>query len=111
MEVLTMKLIDRERGSGKTTKLIYTSEMTGYPIVTQNSQSVEHIIRQAQELGAKIPKPMTVKEMCTARGIRFDKILIDEGFSIIENALKAYFNGVGVATVTFTSNDYNNTFG
>lgn len=106
-----MKLIDRERGSGKTTKLIYTSEMTGYPIVTQNSQSVEHIIRQAQELGAKIPKPMTVKEMCTVRGIRFDKILIDEGFSIIENALKAYFNGVGVATVTFTSNDYNNTFG
>jgi hypothetical protein len=34
-----------------------------------------------------------------------------KGFSIIENALKAYFNGVEVATVTFTSNDYNNTFG
>lgn len=38
-------------------------------------------MKQAQELGAKIPKPMTVKEIRTVRGIRFDKILIDEGFN------------------------------
>lgn len=105
-----MKLIDRERGSGKTTKLIYTSEMTGYPIVTKNAHSVDYIQKQAQELGAKIPKPMTVKEILSIRGIRFEKILLDEGFSIIEDALKSYFGGIEVATVTFTSNDYNNTF-
>lgn len=104
-----MKLIDRERGSGKTTKLIYTSEITGYPIVAESNQSIEYIKRQARELGANIPNPMTVKEMRSIRGIRFDRILLDEGFSIIEEALKTYF-GVEVAAVTFTSNDYNNTF-
>lgn len=98
-----MKLIDIERGSGKTTKLIYTSEMTGYPIVTQNSRSVDYILKQAQELGAKIPKPMTVKEVLAVRGVGFEKILLDEGFSIIEDALTAYFGGIEVATVTFTS--------
>lgn len=100
-----MRLIDGERGSGKTTKLIYTSEMTGYPIVTQNSRSVDYIQKQAQELNAKIPKPMTVREFLSMKGIRLEKILLDEGFSIIKDALKSYFGGIDVATVTFTSND------
>lgn len=100
-----MRLIDRERGSGKTTKLIYTSEMTGYPIVAQNEKSASNILLQAKEMGAKIPKPLTVRELLNSRGIRFDKVLIDEGLSVIEDALKAYFGGVEVATVTFTSNN------
>lgn len=95
-----MKLIDKKRGSGKTTSLIYTSEITGYPIVTQNCRSVKQILEQTQKFGVKIPKPMTVAEM---RGMRFDKILIDEGLSIIEDALRAYFGGIEVAAVTFTS--------
>ena len=56
-------------------------------------------------MGAKIPKPLTVRELLNSRGIRFDKVLIDEGLSVIEDALKAYFGGVEVATVTFTSNN------
>ena len=60
-----MKIINRPRGTGKTTQLIYLSECTGVPIVSYNP---EYIIALANKMGCKIPKPLNVSEFSRELG-------------------------------------------
>lgn len=53
-----MNLINKPRGSGKTTQLIFTSVTVGYPIVCHNIAMVEQIKYMADKLGCDIPEPV-----------------------------------------------------
>lgn len=99
-----MHLMNRERGSGKTTKLIYTSEVTGYPIVVRDRRMVDIINEQAAQMGCIIPKCISVDELRNMRH-KPEQILIDEGVTIINDALQEYLQS-DVVAITFTSNDY-----
>lgn len=103
-----MKFLIKERGIGKTTGLLFTSEATGCTIIVDNKKQVEILKSKANELGITIPEPMTSD---TFRGdgrshcLSVKGILIDEADNIIEKALIDYFNGANIVAVTMTPNN------
>lgn len=100
-----MKLIIKDRGTGKTTQLIYTSATTGWPIVVYSEAMVKQIKSQAKELNCNIPEPMTVHDLLDRKHV-YENIIIDEVCisGIIQNALNKYF-GCNVMACT-CSPDY-----
>lgn len=98
-----MYLMDRERGSGKTTKLIHTSEVTGYPIVVRNRYMANIINERAVQMDCIIPNCISVDELRNMSH-KPKQILIDEGATIINDALQEYLQS-DVVAITFTSND------
>lgn len=88
-----MRILIKDRGTGKTTGLIYASEATGYPIATGNENMVSNIKHLAEEMGCNIPEPATFWELQNGRckGNRlYDTVLIDEVECILEDALSQY---------------------
>ena len=80
-----MKLLIKDRGVGKTTGLIYTSESTGFPIVTNSKIQAAYIKEQAENMGCEIPEPITVHELQSNRGYPPEtNILFDNIETILE---------------------------
>ena len=99
-----MRLIIKDRGKGKTTQMIYTSEATGYPIVVDTEFKKNNLINKSKEMDVIIPEPLTISDIHNnkkLRGCLIEKVIIDEGHNIIEKALKQYL-GCEVASVTLT---------
>lgn len=46
-----MKIINRERGTGKTTMLISTAYVTGKPIITYTMNNKNHLMSMAKKNG------------------------------------------------------------
>lgn len=61
-----MKGLFLKRGHGKTTASVYTSAMTGCPIVVANEVCKRFTKETAIRLGVVIPDPISVTE-CTHR--------------------------------------------
>lgn len=99
-----MELLIKERGSGKTTGLIYASEATGYPICVVFRSSIDYILEEARKLGCNIPQPVTVLELRNGcyRG-SFKNVLFDEIGEILGAAVNEY---LGVNVVCGTTTDY-----
>lgn len=101
-----MRLLIKERQSGKTTGLIYASEATGYPIAVENHGMIKLIQDMATQMGCIIPAPITFSELREGigRGNRFyEKVLVDEAQSILNAALSEYLHcDVKCATLTDT---------
>lgn len=99
-----MNLLIKDRASGKTTGLIYTSEATQYPIVTFNRTSIRYIKDMARDMGCLIPEPLCIEDFKgdAARVRRLpDNVLLDEAGVIIGDALNAYL-GTNVVAATMT---------
>lgn len=94
-------LVIKDRGTGKSTQLVYTSAVTQYPIITQHRTSIIHLMDLANELGVVIPTPMTVDDYKARGKIHENHILIDEGYDLIGEALDAYM-GTHVVAVTLS---------
>lgn len=94
-------LVIKDRGTGKSTQLVYTSAVTQYPIITQHRTSIMHLMDLANELGVVIPTPMTVDDYKAKGRIHENHILIDEGYNLIGEALDAYM-GTHVVAVTLS---------
>lgn len=58
-----MRRIIRKRQSGKTTRLLYTSDVTKTPIVCASHIRRDVIVRDAKVLGLDIPTPIVVDEL------------------------------------------------
>lgn len=96
-------LIIRDRATGKTTQLLYTSATTQYPIIVQNHSQVNLLLNKANDLALIIPMPMTAEEFKNGRshGMNYDRVLVDEGYDLIGEALD-YYLGAHVTAVTLT---------
>lgn len=94
-------LIIKDRATGKTTQLLYTSATTQYPIIVQNKLQTKLLLDKAKDLNLIIPVPMTVEEFKNGRGMNYDHVLIDEGYNLIGEALDYYLD-THVAAVTLT---------
>ena len=100
-----MKVIKRPRGSGKTTQLIYTSEITGYPIVVFDTTRAENLKKMAEEMNCNIPEPVifhNFKHQIIGR--HRDKILIDDVDHMLEHILTEYFQ-MSIAAVTISTDN------
>lgn len=90
-KVKIMRLLIKDRGTGKTTQLIYTSEATGLPIAVETSSRIDLIMKMANEMNCYIPKPILIKDLIEHK-YRYENVLIDEAEKTIENALNHYLN-------------------
>jgi hypothetical protein len=96
------RLLIKDRGGGKSTGLLYTSEATGYPIITNNLRQTNYLKSKAKELNLTIPEPLTFEQFKQSSKVyKFQHILIDEGYDIISEALNNYL-GCEVECATFT---------
>ena len=95
-----MKKIIMRRGAGKTTELISLSAETGYYIVTPTKERADMLFRYAQELGKKIPFPISFGEYMAHKpiGCFAKNILIDDADTI----LSMIFSGFTIKAITMT---------
>ena len=101
-----MRLIIKGRAQGKTAELIYTSEVTGYPIIAHSGTQRDYIKKLAQKMNCIIPEPYTVKELTSqsfrhGRKLNEQKMLLDDAELIIGAAINNYL-GTDVVSATLT---------
>lgn len=97
-----MNLLIKEKGSGKTTGLIYSSESTRYPIVTSSKIQACYIKDMAKEMNCDIPDPLTVDDLRLSGALpSFANVLFDNVETILEAAINSYL-GVNVVCATMT---------
>lgn len=96
-----MNLVIKPKGTGKTIGLIYTSETTGYPIITKTRASADDLLRRANELGCTIPPPITITEVKMNKKVvkQHEAVLVDDLEVYLGEALKQYF-GTEVLSAT-----------
>lgn len=82
-----MEILNMNRGSGKTTKLIKISNKTKAPIICRTRKIAEIIKERAKEMDLEIPNPITI-DMYKNEKYRYEKVLIDD----IDLVLKMYLN-------------------
>lgn len=104
-----MKVINLERGKGKTTRLLYASEFNNMPILCSTVIEQKDLIMKANEYGLKIPNPVTVHDVITNK-LRGDKsidkgVLIDEAQYVLNSLLTSLGVRGGVHAITLTSDD------
>ena len=100
-----MKIIKRPRQSGLTTQLIYTSEITGYPIVVLDTTRAENLKKMAKRMNCNIPEPIIFYNFKhQIIGKHRDKILIDDVDHMLEYILTEYFQ-MSVAAVTISTDN------
>lgn len=93
-----MKLIIKGRQTGKTTGLIYTSEATGYNIITINKTQAKAVEKMAKDMGCNIPRVLTVEDIKNPIDIDVSmerKFLVDDAELILQDALEKYL-GVNI---------------
>lgn len=98
-----LNLLIKGRAKGKTVGLIYASEVTGYPIVAPNEESVRYIEEKAKELGVRIPDPIFIRNLRAPGAYKPECVLIDEVYDLIGRALDFY---LGTHVVAATMTDY-----
>lgn len=91
-----MRYINMARRSGKTTILINSAYITGYPILVYNRARAEAVKKQAKSLGLDIAV-FTVSEWVTSNYPCKGKVLIDEAADIIKDALEGLLKAEVVA--------------
>lgn len=96
-----INLIIKDRGTGKSTQLLYTSAVTQYPILTKTKNMADNLLKMADDLELYIPVPLTEYDI-ESSGIKLpENILIDEGYDLIGTALNYYLR-THVVAVTLT---------
>lgn len=103
-----MKIIDMERGMGKSTKIINMSKAKNIPILCPNKREKEHIKELAKRHAVAIPEPITWEEYISSSNInKPSTILIDEVFMFIDNILGKYNDKFqGITAVTYSKSEY-----
>ena len=101
-----MKIINRGRGTGKTTMLIHTSYITGYPIIVIDDKRATQVREQAQAIGCKDIEVVSFEEIRVCAKRRFGGVLIDEATDFIEKALQMLIGGAVVGCTMTVPFDY-----
>lgn len=96
-----MRIIDKPRGSGKTTELIITSYEKKIPIICFNYENAGYIKQMAHNLGLEIPDPIPFDDVRYAlRGYRSAGVLIDDVDRILSMKIGL---GLPVVAVSITN--------
>ena len=96
-----MKIINLERGKGKTTMLIKLSATHNTPIICSSSASKSYILNKAREMGLTIPEPINVRGENMAHKLR--GLNINPNYGVLVDDLECilqYFLGEQVSVAT-----------
>lgn len=100
-----MRVINKARGKGKTTGLLYTSSIMNIPILTFNRRSCDILKEKAAQLGFEIPEPLAVSDLYgnpeKVISMVVKDVLVDETLAVLENLLKHL--GANPVAVTLTA--------
>lgn len=96
-----MKVYDMKRGAGKTTYLIYLSNLLKIPILCHGAAHSEAIKQRARAMGLEIPDPIYVGKL---RGYKPDAVLIDELEFVLQGLLNKDGLNTKVIAATYSSN-------
>ena len=98
---MSTNLIIKDRGTGKTTQLLYTSATTQYPILTKTKNMADNLLKMADDLELCIPVPLTEYDI-ESKWIKLpENILVDEGYDLIGTAIDYYLR-THVVAITLT---------
>ena len=97
-----MRFVIGGRQSGKTTRILYTADTMGYPIVVSTSKRKEIISDLAKKLNLSNVDVVTYMEYEMYRAGKYaEKVLIDDAENIVEKCLERYFHcKIGAVTLT-----------
>jgi len=98
-----MNIIVGGRGTGKTTKLIYTSSVLNTPILVHSKKEADRILEMADGLNCEIPEPVVFGEHKNKHYT--NGILIDNAERYIQAALQEYL-GLQVVACAYSKEDY-----
>ena len=96
-----MKIINGERGSGKSTAIIRTAEIMNAQIITPTRRMATGILHDAREMGANIKNPVSWDEIRNNPHKFPGPYLVDEAEEVIEAALRETLKG-DVLAITVT---------
>lgn len=98
-----MKVFIKNRGSGKTMRMLYASELTDSVIVCSTEQSKKYILSLAKQFDINILPPMTVKELLQDNKMKSPvnkKILIDNMEDVMSELMKNMGYDVVASTIS-----------
>ena len=99
-----MKIWNRPRGSGKTTRMLYASEYTGKNILVSTTERAHQLEFRAHQMHLNIPKVLCVTEFLDRNITRCSKdIIIDEAFDVLEVFVNSVRPGTSISDITIVS--------
>lgn len=83
-----MKVYSLGRCTGKTTRMIYASELHNAPIICTTEGTKRYIVNYAEKMNINIPTPICVRELSERRMTGIDSVLIDDATSVLCEMMK-----------------------
>lgn len=98
-----MKIVNLDRGEGKTTAAIKQAHETGAYIIVKSREEAHYTMRMAEELHLNIRFPVTFEEFLNSRmrGSHVRNIIIEDA----ERLFLSLFNGFEIEMVTLNIKD------
>lgn len=100
-----MRIWNKPRGYGKTTRMLYASEYTGKSIVVSTKDQAHTLEATAKRLGLLIPKVLCVSDFIDRDNYCSKEILIDEAFDVFQTLITAVRPGIRISDATLTCNE------
>ncbi len=98
-----MRLFNLKRGKGKTTRMLYASELNHIPILCHDNLAKQRLINMAKELEIDIPAPISVAELSDARtALNTSDMYVDEIPYVLQSLLKRISPNYNISGGTIT---------
>lgn len=100
-----MRIWNKPRGYGKTTRMLYASEYTGKSIIVSTKERAHQLEAQAKQLGLQIPKVLCVSEFFNRDNYCSTDVIIDEAFDVLESLIRGIRPGIKISDTTLTCHE------
>lgn len=98
-----MRIWNKPRGTGKTTRMLYASEYTGNNIVVSTKERAHQLESTAKQLGLNIPKVLCADDFLDRDITKCSKdIIIDEAFDVLQAFVKGVRGKTEISDITLT---------
>ena len=97
-----MRIWNKPRGYGKTTRMLYASEYTGKSIIVSTKERAHQLESRAKQLDLQIPKVLCVADFINRDNYCSADIIIDEAIDVLKLLIIAVRPGTKISDATLT---------
>lgn len=108
-----MRIWNKPRGYGKTTRMLYASEYTGKSIIVATKERAHTLESYAKQLGLIIPKVLCANDFLDRETYCSQDIIVDEALDVLQALITGVRPGIKISDATLTcyegvrlTNDY-----